>query len=134
MKSGGASGAIFGTFFNAASESLSKDKEINLKNFCRLLDVGKEAVTKLGGAVPGDKTMVDALEPAYCAANSKKSFLDAVKAARDAAFEGAEKTQNMVAKHGKAKSLGKRSLGHRDPGAITFFLIIRALDEHLKSG
>ena len=132
LKSGGASGAIFGTFFNTASKSLIQEKQLNKKNFCRLLDVGLEAVNKIGNAIPGDKTMVDALDPACRAAASKESFGEAVRAARDAACEGVEKTKNMIAKHGKAKSLGTRSLGHPDPGAITFSLILRALDDHLK--
>ena len=126
-KSGGASGAIFGTFFMAASKESEGETKITHRLFERILDAGFNAVTARGGAALGDKTMLDALGPARSAASDTKSFVEALKAASEAAAAGAESTKEMVAKHGKAKALGERALGHPDPGAITFSIIMKAL-------
>jgi len=126
-KSGGASGAIFGTFFLAASKETEGETEITHQLFERILDAGSNAVANRGGASPGDKTMLDALRPAWVAASNAKSLVEALKAASEAAAAGAESTKEMIAKHGKAKSLGARALGYPDPGAITFSIIMKAL-------
>ena len=126
-KSGGASGAIFGTFFTAASQEAEGEYEITRQVFQRILDTGASAVAARGGAAPGDKTMLDALHPARVAAGDADSLAEALSAAAEAAEAGAGSTRKMIAKHGKARSLGERALGHPDPGAITFSIIMRAL-------
>ena len=126
-KSGGASGAIFGTFFMTASQEAEGEADVTRQLFERILDAGASAIAARGGAAPGDKTMLDALDPARAAAGDAGSLAEALTAAADAAAAGAESTREMVAKHGKAKSLGERALGHPDPGAITFSIIMKAL-------
>ncbi|GAA3112729.1 hypothetical protein GCM10017687_26980 [Streptomyces echinatus] len=76
---------------------------------------------KLGGAAPGDKTMIDALVPAVDALAS------GFAAARTAAEEGAEATTPLQARKGRASYLGERSIGHQDPGATSSALLIAAL-------
>lgn len=59
----------------------------------------------------------------------RPSLTEALKAATEAAREGMEKTRHMIARAGKAKTLGERALGHPDPGAISTYLISKAMDE-----
>jgi dihydroxyacetone kinase-like protein len=87
---------------------------------------------KRGGVTTGQKTMVDALAPAAEAADARRDAdVDvALAAAADAARAGAESTRDMIAATGKARSLGERSLGHVDPGAITTTIILDAMRDH----
>lgn len=129
MSIGGASGAIFGTLYQGAGKSLAEQTTFTSASLNTMLESGLEAVKKRGKAQPGDKTMVDALEPAalvsqnYC----DSDLLTALEAASAAAQVGVEKTKEMVAKIGRAKSLNERSLGHADPGAISTYLQLRSM-------
>lgn len=87
-----------------------------------------------GKAEPGDKTMVDAWTPAVDAARNaadggNADSLAVLVAAADAAEAGAVATDPMVARKGRASYLGERSAGHRDPGAVSSALILRAAVE-----
>ena len=129
LKSGGASGAIFGTLFKTVAESTKNSQYLTVGLLHLALQSALDAVMKLGGAVPGDKTMVDALHPACKISNTEMTLIDALKAITDAALKGVENTKQMVAKHGKAKSLGDRAIGYPDPGSITLSLIFSAIYE-----
>lgn len=98
-----------------------------------ILSDGLAAVKQRGKAQAGDKTMVDALEPAALKAQEVTSApLDgALPAVTEAAREGMEKTKDMVAAIGKAKTLGQRSLGHPDPGAVSTYLILKFMTEYV---
>jgi dihydroxyacetone kinase-like protein len=128
---GGAAGAVFGTLFRAAGQNTGDQLELNAKTFSQALQDGLQAVKGRGKAKPGDKTMVDALEPA----TAKSTELDAAPlnvALRDiseAARQGMEETKEMVATLGKAKPLGNRSLGHADPGSLSTYLIFKYMLE-----
>jgi dihydroxyacetone kinase-like protein len=132
---GGAAGAIFGTFFRAGSKSLAECTSFDAETLSKMLEDGLASVQARGGAKPGDKTMIDALAPAAqaAAANRHRSFEDAATAAAKAARDGMEKTRDMTARTGKAKTLGERSLGHPDPGAISMTLILDAICNYLKN-
>ena len=76
----------------------------------------------------GDKTMVDALYPALEAGMTAEGDAKAVFAAMGkAAAEGAEKTADMVARFGRAKNVGERSLGTKDPGATSISILLTAM-------
>jgi dihydroxyacetone kinase-like protein len=128
-KTGGAAGAVFGTLFRAGAKALEGKKTLDAGGFAAFLEIALEAVVKRGGVVPGQKTMVDALAPATAAARAKagSSLMDALNAAAAAAQGGTEATKNMVATTGKARSLGERSLGFVDPGAVSVSLIFNAM-------
>ena len=134
LKSGGASGAIFGTLFKTIAESTKNSQYLTVGLLHLALQSALDAVMKLGGAVPGDKTMVDALHPACKISNTEMTLIDALKAITDAALKGVENTKQMVAKHGKAKSLGDRAVGYPDPGSITLSLIFSAIYEYAVNG
>jgi dihydroxyacetone kinase-like protein len=131
---GGASGAVFGTLFRGAAENLKGQVVLTAPVFSRILRDGLKAVKDRGHARPGDKTMVDALEPAAVEArNQEAAPLDvALAAIAEAARLGLEKTKGMVAAVGKAKTLGERSLGHPDPGAVSMSLILDFMKEYVE--
>jgi len=123
---GGAAGAVFGTFFMGGGVHLNEKTDFDSETLAQLLNDGLRAVITRGQARPGDKTMVDALAPAAGAAQESASLpLDeAFIAVAAAAKSGMEATRDMVARVGKAKTLGERSLGYPDPGAVSMWLIL----------
>ncbi len=121
MTSGGASGAIFGTFFSAAGKALPPGPQPATADLAAAFAAGLQAVKDRGKAKAGDKTMIDAAEPAIAALAAGPADPGAALAAMAAAARaGMEATRDMVATTGKARALGERSLGHPDPGAMTF--------------
>ncbi len=131
---GGAAGAIFGTFFRGGAARLVGRDTFDADALALLLIDGLGAVKERGKAGPGDKTMVDALEPAALKARelAAVSLADSLAAVAEAARQGMEATKGMVARTGKAKTLGERSLGHPDPGALSTYLILRFMLEYVQ--
>ncbi|MFE5856326.1 dihydroxyacetone kinase subunit DhaL [Streptomyces sp. NPDC056500] len=121
---GGASGPLYGTLLRRTGKALGDAAEVTPQQFGDALRAGVAAVAQLGGAKPGDKTMVDALEPAAAALDGTSG---AFAAAGEAAAKGARETVPMVARKGRASYLGERSAGHEDPGAASSALIVAAL-------
>ncbi len=130
---GGASGAIFGSFFMGAGKALPGAEVLDAAGYRQALEAGLAMVKKRGSAGIGDKTMVDALEPAVNTAGQYKgtSLEELAGLVAAAARAGMEKTKTFTAKIGKAKTLGERTLGHADPGAISITLILEALQEYM---
>ncbi len=130
---GGASGAIFGTYFKGGAKGLGGLQVFDSRALALFLVDGLEAVQTRGKAKPGDKTMVDAAQPAALRARELETMpLDqALTAVMQAAQQGMEKTKELVATTGKAKTLGERSLGHADPGAISTYLIFKSMSEYV---
>ena len=126
--SGGASGAVFGTMFRAPAKGLSTDV-LDDAGYAEALEASAEKVEARGKASAGQKTMLDALIPAAEAARAAvgQGLPAAGRAAAEAAEKGSEATKDMIAKVGKAKSLGERSLGHKDPGSISVTILLNAI-------
>lgn len=120
---GGASGPLYGTLLRRTGKALGDAGEVSEEQLAEALRVGVDAVMTLGGAAPGDKTMIDALVPAVDALG------DSFAAARTAAEEGAVATTPLQARKGRASYLGERSIGHQDPGATSAALLIAGLVE-----
>lgn len=118
---GGASGPLYGTLLRRAGKALGDAAEVGEEQLAEALRAGVDGVMTLGGAKPGDKTMVDALLPAVDALG------EGFAAARTAAEEGAVATTPMLARKGRASYLGERSIGHQDPGATSSALLVAAL-------
>lgn len=135
MSVGGASGVIFGTWFRGGAKNLAGQQVFDSNVLSLLLVDGLRDVKERGKANLNDKTMVDALEPA---ANRSKELTDrpleeALVTVTDAAQQGVERTKQMVAVVGKAKTLGERSVGHPDPGAVSTYLILKSMTEYVSS-
>ncbi|WP_373694923.1 dihydroxyacetone kinase subunit DhaL [Kineococcus terrestris] len=132
---GGASGPLYGTALRRVGKALVGVDAAGGPELARALRAGVDAVVRLGGAEVGDATMVDALLPAVEALEREvaagTALPEAVGAAVRAAQEGAESTDALVARKGRASYLGERSAGHRDPGAVSSVLLLRALADAL---
>lgn len=125
---GGASGPLYGTLLRRTGKALGDATEVSREQLAEALRTGVDAVRQLGGAAPGDKTMIDALVPAVDALGG--SFA----AARAAAEEGAVATTPLQARKGRASYLGERSIGHQDPGATSAALLIAGLADIYEAG
>jgi dihydroxyacetone kinase-like protein len=77
-----------------------------------------------GKAVKGEKTIIDALEPAVEVLKSSPMDIKLMNAAVKAAKDGVEYTKGIIAKKGRASYLGERSLGHQDPGATSCYIML----------
>jgi dihydroxyacetone kinase-like protein len=132
---GGASGPLYGTgFLRAASALASLPAEPSPSGGLAVVTALEAAATgigNLGKATTGEKTMLDALIPAAAAARAAldggAGTNEVVAAARDAAANGAAATIPMLATKGRASYLGERSIGHQDPGATSFALLLDVL-------
>ncbi|MFJ5876523.1 dihydroxyacetone kinase subunit DhaL [Streptomyces sp. S1] len=118
---GGASGPLYGTLLRRAGKALGDDVRVGRERLAEALGAGVAAVSQLGGAQVGDKTMLDALVPAV------EALPESCAAARAAAEEGALATVPLRARKGRASYLGERSVGHQDPGATSSALLFAAL-------
>jgi dihydroxyacetone kinase-like protein len=125
---GGASGAIFGTFFFNGGRFLRGKERVYKSDMEAVLQAGLRGVKARGKAEVGDKTMVDALAPAVKAFCAADEWAVAWRHAARAARAGAESTGELVARRGRAKYLGERAIGHIDPGAASIALIFEAVD------
>ncbi|AKK10944.1 dihydroxyacetone kinase subunit DhaL [Corynebacterium uterequi] len=122
---GGASGPLYGTALLRAAKAAPGD-ELDAAGVAALLAAACQGIQSRGKAERGEKTMVDAWGPAADAAVGAESAVAALRAAADAAERGAEETTGMRATKGRASYLGERSVGHKDPGAASTALILRA--------
>ncbi|MFF7634228.1 dihydroxyacetone kinase subunit DhaL [Kitasatospora sp. NPDC008050] len=131
-KVGGASGPLYGSALRVAGAALPAPTA-DLTALAEALRAGLGAVQKLGGAAVGDKTMVDAFEPAVAALERAAfdgfTLREASALAAEAAEAGARATIPLQARKGRASYLGQRSIGHQDPGATSTALLFRALAE-----
>ncbi len=115
---GGSSGVLLAIFFTAAG-----DASAGGQGLIGALNAGLARVRQVGGANPGDRTMIDALAPAL------EVFAQGLPAAASAARKGADATAGMTrAKAGRAAYLSEASLaGHNDPGAEAVALLFEGL-------
>lgn len=134
---GGAAGPLYGTFFIKMGETLSLKKEISLEQLYVSLNNGLAGLKMRGKAIMGEKTIVDTLEPALSSLKSSIDHQDNLITSLDKFLSDAEKGMNstieMVARKGRASYLGERSKGHKDPGATSAYLIVKALTASLTS-
>jgi dihydroxyacetone kinase-like protein len=132
---GGASGALYGTFFLQASTLAGGRTELSPSQFGSVLEKGLAGIVLRGKAALGDKTMIDALQPAIKAyklsIDSDETLEQALSKAVIAAEEGLKSTVPLVARKGRASYLGERSAGHPDPGATSTLILFRSAAETL---
>ncbi|EGT0000257.1 dihydroxyacetone kinase subunit DhaK [Clostridium perfringens] len=139
---GGASGPIWGSAFRAASKKVINKDELTVKDFAEMIQEAVLGIQKTGersfgrGAVVGDKTLIDALVP--CAdswinsAEEGLSFKEAFKNGAEAAVLGAKKTEEIVARMGRAGTVGERSIGYPDAGAYGLGVIFTEISNDIK--
>ena len=135
---GGTSGAIYGTAFMRMASAAVKIKSVDLPAVCEILIAGLEGAKQRGEDTRiGDKTLIDAYEPAVYALKEKidagSSLSEALTFAADAAQKGSDSTIDMIAKKGRASYLGKRSIGNRDAGSYGIVVIAKAASDYANS-
>lgn len=134
MSMGGASGVIFGSLYLAGAKGMETKAELTAEDLAKMERKSLEAIKERGKAQVGDKTMVDALEPAVLAmeADYEMGLAGMLKSAEEAAAQGLEDTKKYIAKFGRAKSLMERAVGHQDAGATSVWLIIQGMREYVE--
>lgn len=130
---GGASGPIWGSAFRAASKSAGDATNLNLEEFAQLMQAAVAGIQTTGersfgrGAKVGDKTLIDALVPCAdvlsTAATEGTGLQEALAAGARAAVDGADSTKEIVARMGRAGTVGERSIGWPDAGAYALGVI-----------
>ncbi|WP_106769691.1 dihydroxyacetone kinase subunit DhaK [Paenibacillus faecalis] len=139
---GGASGPIWGSAFRAASKYAGDKKELSVQEFAGMMSAVVKGIQDTGersfgrGAVVGDKTLIDALVPfaeswEQSASQSEDVKTASAKAAQ-AAVQGAKQTESIVARMGRAGTVGERSIGYPDAGAYALGVIFTELDKALQ--
>jgi triose/dihydroxyacetone kinase / FAD-AMP lyase (cyclizing) len=122
---GGSSGPLYGVLFLRCGNTLAKSSSAGRGEWADAIEQGSRAISELGGAKPGDRTMLDALDP----------FIQALKKGADlrtaviAAEEGALATARMKPTAGRSSYLGERVLGTPDPGAKAISIWLRAVSD-----
>ncbi|MGE7947019.1 dihydroxyacetone kinase subunit DhaK [Lysinibacillus sp. NPDC093688] len=139
---GGASGPIWGGAFRAAGKAVEGKMELTVREFAEMLQATLKGIQSVGersfgrGAEVGDKTLVDALVPCVNSwsesAATGVDFKTAFEKGAEAAVKGAEYTKEIVARMGRAGTVGERSLGYPDAGAYALGVIFTELSLSLK--
>ena len=128
---GGTSGPLYAVMLLRAAASLEQTGCPTLKEWSAAFTAAVEGICTVGGASPGDRTMVDALSPAaeaLAVAIAKGiSAEDALDAAVQAAKQGAALTSSMIPRRGRSSYVGQRAVGHADPGAHAVALQLEAI-------
>ena len=126
---GGSSGPLYGVLFLRAGNVLENSGRIGLAEWATAFDEGCRAISELGGAKPGDRTMLDAFDPFLKTLREAGTGTprEALLAAVDEAQRGAEATAQMKPRLGRSSYLQDRVLGHPDPGAIAVAIWLRAV-------
>ena len=140
---GGASGPIWGSAFKYAGKAMLGKSEVDLKDVAFLFMEANRGVYETGkksfgkGADIGDKTLVDALKPCALAltkaAEDGKKLQEGLDLGAKAAHEGAEATKTVVARLGRAGTVGERSIGFPDAGAHGLDVIFNELAAYIKT-
>jgi dihydroxyacetone kinase len=128
----GSSGPFYATALMRASRQLAGIETPTSVEMAEAFSAAVQAVSDLGGAKPGDRTMIDALRPAadtFIASLTKgQRTRDAWQGAIAAGIAGAEATKAMRPKLGRASYLGDRALGHPDGGAVAVTVWLKAIE------
>ena len=127
---GGASGPLYGTAFIEAGFRAGSAERLSTPLIAEMLVAAAAGLARRGRCAVGDKTILDTLGPAADAfaavvANGGEAA-DAQRAALAAARDGMRSTRGLLARRGLALRLGERSIGHRDPGAVSCLVLLLA--------
>lgn len=132
---GGSAGPLYGTAFLKAGMEMSGKTEMSMSDFLACLKSAVDGVMMRGKAVKGEKTMLDSMIPAYEAMldsfRDGKSVQDCFASGLKAARDGVEYTKSIIATKGRASYIGERSLGHIDPGAESFTILLETIYERV---
>jgi phosphoenolpyruvate---glycerone phosphotransferase subunit DhaL len=130
---GGASGPLYGTAFLKMALLCEGQSTLDRPTLTAMFTAAVGGIKERGHASRGEKTMLDALEPALGAftqaINDQQPLAQCLQSACDAASGGVEYTKTIIATKGRASYLGERSLGYQDPGATSSYIILTAITD-----
>ena len=130
---GGASGPLYGTAFLKAGTAVKGKNTLSNEDLITMLNEGIGGIQLRGKAVNGEKTILDSLIPAVeaikASIESGEDIKLALKKGEEAAWDGVEYTKTIIATKGRASYLGKRSIGHQDPGATSMAYLFQSINE-----
>ncbi|MHB1376551.1 MAG: dihydroxyacetone kinase subunit DhaL, partial [Candidatus Humimicrobiaceae bacterium] len=136
---GGTSGAMLGTGFIELGKGLKEKIDPDIFDWVNAINFSLEGIKRRGGNTKvGDKTMIDALEPAVFSmidsvdTNKEINLVALFEKALEAAKNGSESTINLIAKKGRASYLGERSIGFKDPGSLIICIIFESVRDYLR--
>ncbi len=124
---GGSSGPVFGTLLVTLAKELPAQPQA--ADLARAVAAGIAALTRLGKAEVGQKTLLDVLDPVR--QTLEAGGADMLSRVRQSALDAAAATAAMPAIKGRASFLGERALGNVDPGSRSMALIIGAICDTL---
>ena len=139
---GGTTGPIFGYLFIGMGNKLKEISNgenipVGIDEFFIMVEAATEKIMKLGGAKPGDKTMIDALYPAINSlqqsVKEKLSTGEAFKLMAAAALSGAQSTKELIASKGRARYAGERAIGYQDAGATSLYMILNEFNIYINN-
>lgn len=123
--SGGPTSSLWGALFAGFGEGAKDEEGISVADLKNMFEASYQFVSELTNARIGDKTMMDAFVPAVDSIlKSDRDILNMLSDAAEAAKKGADKTADYIAKYGRGKALKERSLGHKDPGAVSISILL----------
>lgn len=127
--SGGSAAPLFGAFICGMADAANVEEDTEV--FIRSILLGAyDEFLDTSGAKPGGKSMMDAIYPATSVIrNAKSATAEILAEAAKAARKGSDDTTEMLGKYGRARYIGERSLGHIDPGSVSFALFYEGLSE-----
>jgi D-erythrulose 4-kinase len=138
-RGGGTSGVLWGLLLDQVAGILGdQDQPVGgeVAGVAGAVAGGAAVVQARGGAHPGDKTLLDVLAPFAAElqrqADSGTDIVSAWSAAAVTARAAAHETATLSPRIGRARPLAERSVGHRDPGAVSMSLCIDAVTSVLK--
>ncbi len=130
---GGASGALWGAALTAAGNALGDTDAVDAAAQARALRAFSESIQRLGRGTTGDKTMLDAIVPFVdefeAAVGEGADSAQAWSRASVVAEKAAQATADLTPRIGRARVLSQRSVGHPDPGAVSFALAARTMSD-----
>ena len=136
LEIGGSMGPLYGQFFKAMAKKSKDSRQIGTREIAQMLESAYGAIKELGEAKPGDKTLVDTLDPAVEVINTSVAEGADLDESLDAMLVAAEKgwksTEDMLARIGRSSRLGERSRGVLDAGATSCYLILESMVDTIK--
>ncbi|ADK79232.1 dihydroxyacetone kinase subunit L [Sediminispirochaeta smaragdinae] len=126
-------GTLMATGFMYGGKALGEEEMLSAGGLYAFFKGFLEGVEKRGKAKPGEKTLLDVLDPVVRALEAKQEadLSDALEAAMKAAEEGLKATEKMVSQHGKAAVYREQTLGKQDPGATAMLFVVKGFREAL---
>ncbi len=129
---GGAIGPILASMFLGFADSIKGKEELGVSDLADMFENGLNRVQDLGGAKPGDCTMVDTFVPFVESLKNAETddVKEALQQAAEKGFEGSESTRDMIPKQGRAKNLAESAMCYIDAGSRSMYYFLKGFADN----